>query len=88
MSLCIYIVKDDNYNSRVSKKTLQNQGLTNRECQVAEYIINGASNQDIANELFLSTNTVKIHVSNIFNKIGVNSRTELIEYFYGLERNN
>ncbi len=49
--------------------------MTNREYQVAEYIINGASNQDIANELFLSTNTVKIYVSNIFNKIGVNSRT-------------
>lgn len=87
-SVCIYIVKDDNYSAKVSRKTLKSQGLTNRECQVAEYIINGASNSEIADALMLSTNTVKIHVSNIYNKTNVRSRTELINFFYSLERDS
>ena len=51
-------------------------GLTKREVEVVQLIANGKSNPEIADELFISLNTVLRHVSNIFGKLGVSSRTE------------
>ena len=52
--------------------------LTNREFDVLVRIAEGASNQEIAEELFLSLNTVKWHSRNIFAKLDVNSRTQAL----------
>ncbi len=52
--------------------------LSNREIEVLKFAARGLSNKDIAKELFLSARTVKAHLSNIFNKINVASRTEAI----------
>jgi len=52
--------------------------LSERELEVLKLAAKGSSNNDIANELFLSVRTVKAHLSNIFNKMGVASRTEAI----------
>lgn len=51
-------------------------GLTAREKQVLTLVAKGRSNADIASELFVSTKTVSVHVSNILAKLGVASRTE------------
>ena len=51
-------------------------GLTGREKQVLSLVAKGRSNTDIASELFVSTKTVSVHVSNILAKLGVASRTE------------
>lgn len=51
--------------------------LTGRELEVAELIQSHATNQEIANDLFLSVKTVETHVRNIFNKLGVTSRGEI-----------
>lgn len=51
--------------------------LTGREREVAELIHSHATNQEIANALFLSVKTVETHVRNIFNKLGVSSRGEI-----------
>ncbi len=51
-------------------------GLTGREKQVLSLVAKGRSNADIASELFVSTKTVSVHVSNILAKLGVGSRTE------------
>jgi DNA-binding CsgD family transcriptional regulator/tetratricopeptide (TPR) repeat protein len=51
-------------------------GLSPREVQVLRLIVRGLTNRAIGAELFLSERTVQRHVSNIFDKLGVNSRTQ------------
>jgi NarL family two-component system response regulator LiaR len=52
--------------------------LSEREMEVLKLASKGMSNKDIAKELFLTVRTVKAHLSNIFNKLDVASRTEAI----------
>lgn len=52
--------------------------LTPRELQVALTIADGVSNQAAAATLFLSTKTIEFHLRNIYRKLGVGSRTELV----------
>jgi two-component system, NarL family, nitrate/nitrite response regulator NarL len=51
--------------------------LTPREREVIQEIVSGHSNKEIAEKLFISDDTVKHHLSNIFNKLGVFNRLEL-----------
>jgi DNA-binding NarL/FixJ family response regulator len=57
-------------------------GLTARELQVLRLVATGRSNKAIAAELVLSERTVDRHVSNIFVKLGVSSRTAAAAYAY------
>jgi len=57
-----------------------NTTLTSRETEILALIAEGKSNKEIAAELFISVNTVKVHISNIFQKIEVSSRTEATLY--------
>jgi DNA-binding NarL/FixJ family response regulator len=52
--------------------------LTDREQEVLMCLVNGLSNKDIAKNLFISDKTVKIHVSKIFKKLGVKSRSQAV----------
>lgn len=52
--------------------------LTEREREVLNLLFEGASNREIAQRLVLSVNTVKRHVYNLCNKLGVRSRTQVI----------
>ena len=54
--------------------------LTEREQEILKLLATGTSNKDIANRLFISSNTVKVHLRNIFAKIGAASRTEAAMY--------
>lgn len=54
--------------------------LTKRERQIVAAVARGASNKDIAAQLAMSDQTVKNHLSNIFDKLGVSSRLELALY--------
>ncbi|MEO1821657.1 response regulator transcription factor [Dehalococcoides mccartyi] len=58
--------------------------LTEREIEVLKMAARGVSNKDIADHLYLSNRTIQTHLSNIFKKLSVGSRTEAI--LYGLKR--
>ena len=53
-------------------------GISKRESEVLELISQGLSNQEIADKLFVSLNTVKTHSARLFEKLEVNSRTKAI----------
>ncbi len=59
------------------EKPARNFGLTKREMDILTTIVAGLSNKEIARKFSLSEDTVKHHLTNIFDKVGVASRLEL-----------
>jgi DNA-binding NarL/FixJ family response regulator len=57
-------------------------GLSKRELSILDVLQSGASNQEIAKHLFLAEQTVKFHLTNIYRKLGVSTRTEAVHYAY------
>ncbi len=58
---------------------IEKLGISRRELEVLKLISAGFSNQEIADELFVSLNTIKTHASNLFSKLEVKSRTQAVE---------
>lgn len=61
-----------------NEANLKSTGISRREFEVLELIAAGLSNQEIAGRLFVSTSTVKTHVSNVLAKLDASRRTEAI----------
>jgi DNA-binding NarL/FixJ family response regulator len=58
----------------------RNGGLTPRELEVLQLIVDGKSNKEIATVLDLSANTVAVHRANIMNALGIHKTAELVVY--------
>ncbi|MGX4686517.1 response regulator [Vagococcus sp. JNUCC 83] len=69
---------------RLSKPKIHvlHEDLTNREKEILLLISEGKSNQEIADELFITLKTVKTHVSNILSKLDVDDRTQAAIYAF------
>lgn len=64
--------------SSVAQPQIAGNQLTDRERDVLRGMVKGQNNQEIADELVISLGTVKFHVSNVFQKLGVDSRVEAV----------
>lgn len=65
-----------NYHHKQSAR--KDMGLTRREKDVLSCLVQGLSNKEIAERLFISDKTVKIHVSKIYKKLNVKSRSQAV----------
>jgi DNA-binding CsgD family transcriptional regulator len=58
---------------------LEKLGISKREHEVLELMARGLTNQEIADKLFVSVNTIKTHTANLFSKLDVRRRTQAIQ---------
>jgi DNA-binding NarL/FixJ family response regulator len=59
-------------------------GITEREVAILAALVRGLSNDEIAKEFWIAHGTVKFHLTNIYRKLGVKSRTEAVHRAYQL----
>ena len=57
-------------------------GLTEREIAILTELASGKSNDEIAKELWVTQQTVKFHLTNVYRKLGVANRTEAIRFAF------
>ncbi len=63
----------------LNNKAIEAADLSARELEVLELIAKGFSNQEIASALYVSVNTIKTHITNLFFKLEVTRRTQAVE---------
>jgi DNA-binding NarL/FixJ family response regulator len=62
--------------------------LSSRELQIAQVVAEGATNQEIGQRFFISSNTVKNHIHNILKKLKLKNRHELARYIHRIDENS
>jgi ATP/maltotriose-dependent transcriptional regulator MalT len=66
------------------QEALKETGISRREYEVLQLMAQGNSNQEIADKLFVSLNTVKTHSANLYAKLDAKRRTQAIQRAKGL----
>ncbi|WP_163527576.1 response regulator transcription factor [Halobacillus ihumii] len=67
---------------RTPQTTDLHEQLTSREMEILLLMTEGKTNQEISEQLFIALKTVKVHVSNILGKLGVQDRTQAVIYAF------
>lgn len=90
MDIKISLVKDkfnDNIGFLVIGKEVKSikhlkiiYNISEREVEVIKHIINGSTNKEIGKEIGITLRTVKAHITNIYNKLGVNNKSHLLSF--------
>ena len=65
-------------NPETLKILFEKHKISKREQEIVDLILQGKSNKEIEDSLFISLSTVKNHIYNVYQKLGVNSRSQLI----------
>ncbi len=73
-------VLDPQLTPQVTEKGERSHGLTARELQILQLIVDGKSNKEIASDLDLSANTVAVHRANMMQALGLHKTAELVAY--------
>jgi len=70
----------------VARRFCLQHGLTDRECEIFEQLLNGKSQQEISEDLIIALGTVKTHIHNIYQKTGAGNRNQLTAQFQNFSR--
>ncbi|MCX7820318.1 MAG: response regulator transcription factor [Brevinematales bacterium] len=70
--------------NKLPENFIKNYKIGKRETEIINMIIQGLDNKEIADKLFISESTVRNHISNIYRKLNVSNRIELLKTI-GLE---
>jgi DNA-binding CsgD family transcriptional regulator len=82
--VAVFIV-EESLSNRIDLNSIRREfKLTRRETDVVRRLISGLRNTDIADDLEISEQTVKDHLSNIYMKLGVENRFTLVSFLLGL----
>jgi DNA-binding NarL/FixJ family response regulator len=73
-------VLDSQLKRPLALKGKRHAGLTPRELEVLQMIVDGKSNKEIASALDLSSNTVAVHRANMMDTLGIHKAAELVVY--------
>ena len=76
------VIHPANATGASTQSSAQRSGLSEKEIAVLAEVSQGHSNKEIASHLWLSEQTVKFHLRNIYRKLGITSRTEALRYAY------
>lgn len=68
--------------SGVPREPVNRERLTSREEEILRLVVQGFNNSEISEKLFISSHTVKNHITKIYEKLGVNSRAQAISKMY------
>jgi DNA-binding NarL/FixJ family response regulator len=74
------VVLDPSLERPSNLKGEREHGLTERELEILQLIVEGKSNKEIATDLDLSTNTVAVHRANMMRALGIHNTAELVSY--------
>ncbi|MEJ0030255.1 MAG: helix-turn-helix transcriptional regulator [Bacteroidota bacterium] len=66
-------------NFQFDPSRIEKLGISKREHEVLELMARGLTNQEIADKLFVSVNTIKTHTANLFSKLDVKRRTQAVQ---------
>lgn len=72
-------VTTKNTDFTINEEVMNELGISKRELEVLQLMAEGLSNQEIAERLFVSLNTIKTHTSKLFEKLDVKRRTQAVE---------
>jgi len=70
----------DKFASMRQKEPERQIGLTRRELEIVKLLAKGATNKEIAETLFVTENTAKVHLKNILGKLGLRNRQQVVAY--------
>ncbi len=89
MSSHVFLNYEQDVMQGVTKSAgISNLGLTEREIEVMDYLVQGLINKEVALELNISENTVKTHIKSIYRKLEVSNRLQMIHVLKNQEKAN